>query len=71
MFLHLKAVRRKNMEPFLLVLLVITLAFLVNASFDVFLEGPMGAMPFWVFVGLVYAEETFTPGMVRGEAGLE
>jgi hypothetical protein len=27
-------------------------AFLLNASFDVFLEGPMGAFPFWTWVGL-------------------
>lgn len=27
-------------------------AFLLNASFDVFLEGPMGAFPFWTWVGM-------------------
>jgi hypothetical protein len=27
-------------------------AFLLNASFDVFLEGPMGAFPFWTWAGL-------------------
>lgn len=32
------------------------LAFLVNATFDVALEGPMAAMPFWIFVGL-YLDE--------------
>jgi hypothetical protein len=31
------------------------LAFLVNASFDVFLEGPMGGVPFWLLMGLGFA----------------
>ena len=59
MFLHLKKIRDKNISAYMLILLSISLSFLINASFDVFLEGPMGAMPFWIFVGLVYAEEAF------------
>jgi hypothetical protein len=59
MFLHLKKIRDKNISPYMLILLSISMSFLINASFDVFLEGPMGAMPFWIFVGLVYAEEAF------------
>lgn len=59
MFLHVRNIRRKDLSPYLLILLSISLAFLINASFDVFLEGPMGAMPFWIFVGLAYAEEGF------------
>jgi hypothetical protein len=59
MFLHLKRIRDKNLSPYMLILLSISLSFLINASFDVFLEGPMGAMPFWIFIGLVYAEEAF------------
>ena len=35
----------------------ILLAFIINASFDVFLEGPMGAFPFWTFVGLLFMED--------------
>jgi hypothetical protein len=35
-----------------LVIICIQIAFLFNANFDVFLEGPMGAFPFWVFVGI-------------------
>ena len=35
----------------------ILLAFVINASFDVFLEGPMGAFPFWTFIGLLIIEE--------------
>ncbi len=58
-YLHLRNIRKPDLSPFMLVLLSISLSFLINASFDVFLEGPMGAMPFWIFVGLVYAEESF------------
>ena len=32
-------------------------AFLVNASFDVALEGPMAAFPFWIWVGLSLARQ--------------
>jgi hypothetical protein len=35
----------------------ILLAFLINASFDVFLEGPMGAFPFWTWMGLYLLTE--------------
>lgn len=59
MFLHLNMIRKKELDPYLLTVLVITFVFLVNASFDVFLEGPMGAFPFWTFVGIGYATETF------------
>ena len=33
-------------------LICLQIVFLFNASFDVFLEGPMGAFPFWLFVGI-------------------
>ncbi|MCA6438872.1 MAG: O-antigen ligase family protein [Chitinophagaceae bacterium] len=58
-YLHLREIRKKEISPEILMMLVIGCAFLINASFDVFLEGPMGAMPFWIFTGLVYAEEAF------------
>jgi hypothetical protein len=35
----------------------ILLSFLINACFDVFLEGPMGAFPFWTWVGLYLLTE--------------
>lgn len=59
MYLHVSKIRRKELSAFMLILLSVSLSFLINASFDVFLEGPMGAMPFWIFVGLAYAEEAF------------
>ena len=37
----------------------ILLAFIINGSFDVFFEGPMGAFPFWTFVGLFFIENTY------------
>jgi hypothetical protein len=37
----------------------ILLAFIINGSFDVFFEGPMGAFPFWTFVGFLFIENTY------------
>ena len=42
-----------------LALTSILLAFVINGSFDVFLEGPMGAFPFWTFVGMLFIETTY------------
>jgi hypothetical protein len=47
----------RKLSPKMLSLTCIIIAFLFNSSFDVFLEGPMGAFPFWTFVGLLYIEE--------------
>ena len=47
--------RKLNGIRFLIV--SILLAFIINASFDVFLEGPMGAFPFWTFIGILIIEE--------------
>ena len=37
----------------------ILLAFIINGSFDVFFEGPMGAFPFWTFVGVLFIENSY------------
>ena len=42
-----------------LALSAILLAFVINGSFDVFFEGPMGAFPFWTFVGMLFIETTY------------
>ena len=55
--LTLKPLFSKKLSPKILALTCIILIFLFNASFDVFLEGPMGAFPFWTFVGLLYIQE--------------
>lgn len=44
--------RAPDLSKLELIILSIQVVFLFNASFDVFLEGPMGAFPFWVFVGI-------------------
>lgn len=54
MALHFKVFRDKNLSPENLLYLSCIAAFLFNASFDVYLEGPMGAFPFWTFIGLFY-----------------
>ena len=48
----LKPLFKKHLEGKRLLIGCILLAFLLNASFDVFLEGPMGAFPFWTWMGL-------------------
>jgi O-antigen ligase len=60
LFLNLKGMRTKDLDSFQLILQVIFLMFILNASFDVFLEGPMGAFPFWTFVGIAYVKEEQT-----------
>jgi O-antigen ligase len=59
LYLHFRRIRKKGLDPLSLMLLVISLAFVFNSSFDVYLEGPMGAFPFWTFIGLLYIHETF------------
>ena len=48
----LKPLFKKLLQGKRLLIGCILLAFLINASFDVFLEGPMGAFPFWTWMGL-------------------
>ena len=52
LFLSFRRLVYKNLSTFKLVLITLQIAFIFNASFDVFLEGPMGAFPFWIFIGL-------------------
>jgi hypothetical protein len=53
----LKPLFKKQLIARRLLIGCILLAFLINASFDVFLEGPMGAFPFWTWVGLYLLSE--------------
>lgn len=57
---HVKRIHAKENE-FIVMLLIIMTSFLINASFDVYLEGPMGALPFWTCVGLIYMEDFRSP----------
>ena len=52
-----KPLFKKRLQGKQLAIVCILLAFIINASFDVYLEGPMGAFPFWSFVGLLFITE--------------
>ena len=56
---HVKKIKISQPE-FLVICLIIMAAFLINASFDVYLEGPMGAMPFWTWIGILYLNDSET-----------
>ena len=53
----LRPLFKKQLQGKRLLIGCIMLAFLLNASFDVFLEGPMGAFPFWTWMGLYLLAE--------------
>ena len=59
LYLHFKQFKQPNLSAMNLVFLCIIIMFLLNASFDVFLEGSMGAFPFWTFIGIYYMNEAF------------
>ncbi|MBX9733657.1 MAG: O-antigen ligase family protein [Chitinophagaceae bacterium] len=48
-------------NPDILVYTLILLAFFINASFDVSLEGPVMAMPFWLFTGVLLLKKAEIP----------
>ena len=56
--MHMKNIRASNGNEFNVMVLVMMMAFLVNASFDVYLEGPMGAFPFWTWLGILYINDS-------------
>ena len=43
----------KKLEGDYFLITLFILAFIINASFDVYLEGPMGGFPFWTWIGLL------------------
>ena len=59
LFLLFKPMFKKQLDAKTLLISTVLLAFIVNASFDVFLEGPMGAFPFWTWVGLLLLTQAF------------
>ena len=60
-FLIFKPLFRKQLNEKEILITIILLAFIINASFDVFLEGPMGAFPFWTWFGLLLISSAPTP----------
>ena len=59
-YLMMNPVFKKQLGTLSLAISCIIMAFLLNASFDVFLEGPMGAFPFWTWVGLLFITDAQT-----------
>jgi hypothetical protein len=59
LYLLFKPLFKKQLSGKMLGLTCILLAFIINGSFDVFFEGPMGAFPFWTLVGLLFVEEYY------------
>lgn len=59
LYLLFKPLFTKQLSDKTLGLTCILLAFIINGSFDVFFEGPMGAFPFWSIVGLLLVEEYY------------
>lgn len=55
--LFLMPLFKRKLQGKMLLIGCILFAFILNASFDVFLEGPMGAFPFWTWVGLYLITE--------------
>jgi hypothetical protein len=59
LWLLFKPLFTKKLSGKILGLTCILLANIINGSFDVFFEGPMGAFPFWTMVGLLLIEEYY------------
>ena len=59
LYLLFKPLFKKQLSGKMLGLTCILLAFIINGSFDVFFEGPMGAFPFWTLIGLLLVEEYY------------
>ncbi len=57
MWLHFSKIRSAKKESFAFLILLSILGFIINASFDVYLEGPMGAFAFWTWVGVLYVND--------------
>jgi len=56
--LYCKSVNKIRELDLLILLICSWTAFLINASFDVFLENPMGGIPFWVLTGVILVQLT-------------
>jgi hypothetical protein len=67
MYLQFRRLSNQTELGFSKIILFILLGFIINASFDVYLEGPMGAFPFWTWVGILYCSDYFTSFKTQGE----
>ena len=59
LIINFARLRSKNIPTLKLLFITVQIAFIFNASFDVFLEGPMGAFPFWCIVGIDFMCDAF------------
>lgn len=66
-YLQLRRMGKKTEPGFTKIILFILFGFIINASFDVYLEGPMGAFPFWTWVGILYCSDYFNSLNAQGE----
>jgi hypothetical protein len=66
-YLQFRRIKSKAESGFSKIILFILLGFIINASFDVYLEGPMGAFPFWTWVGILYCTDYFNSLNAQGE----
>lgn len=59
LFCLFKPMFKRKLNDQQLMISCVLFTFWLNGSFDVFLEGPMGAFPFWTWVGLYFLEDYF------------
>jgi hypothetical protein len=55
--MHLNKINERKEKEFSILIIVVMMSFLINSTFDVYLEGPMGAFPFWSWVGILYLND--------------
>jgi hypothetical protein len=70
LFLLFKPIFSKKLGHHQLAITCILIGFIFNASFDVFLEGPMGAFPFWTWVGLLFMSVGITDANASDSSSL-
>ena len=59
LFCLFKPMFKRKLTDQQLMISCVLFTFWLNGSFDVFLEGPMGAFPFWTWVGLYFMVDFF------------
>ncbi len=59
LFCLFKPLFQRKLDDQKLMITCVLFTFWLNGSFDVFLEGPMGAFPFWTWIGLFFLEDFF------------
>jgi len=68
-YLRARKLKLHNWAGLFAWLLTYWIAFIVAASFDVFLEGPMAGIPFWTVFGLGWGSHTLFRNCLHGRGG--